>query len=125
MSKSSRKLWADHLAGRSTRSTQVDTKTLLRKTPFKGRILGVDPSLRGTGLAVLECEGSSYKLLYSETLFAFDTTPYQNGLVMIKGCSNKPVPQLALGMLAEKLAPIVRKLSYGEACSSVPLYNKS
>ena len=68
MSKSSRKLWADHLAGRSTRSTQVDTKTLLRKTPFKGRILGVDPSLRGTGLAVLECEGCNYKLLYSETL---------------------------------------------------------
>ncbi|MDG0964476.1 MAG: crossover junction endodeoxyribonuclease RuvC [Opitutales bacterium] len=68
MSKSSRKLWADHLAGRSTRSTQVDTKTLLRKTPFKGRILGVDPSLRGTGLAVLECEGGNYKLLHSETL---------------------------------------------------------
>ena len=68
MSKSSRKLWADHLAGKSTRSTSIDTKTLLRKTPFKGRILGVDPSLRGTGLAVLDCEGSTYKLLHSETL---------------------------------------------------------
>ena len=31
-------------------------------------MLGVDPSLRGTGLAVLECEGKSYKLLHSETL---------------------------------------------------------
>ncbi|MEJ6622084.1 MAG: crossover junction endodeoxyribonuclease RuvC [Opitutae bacterium] len=68
MSKSSRKLWADHLAGKSTRSTAIDTQTLLRKTPFKGRILGVDPSLRGTGLAVLDCEGSSFKLLHSETL---------------------------------------------------------
>lgn len=28
----------------------------------------MDPSLRGTGLAVLECEGQSYRLLYSETL---------------------------------------------------------
>ena len=63
--------------------------------------------------------------LFTEILFSFDTTPYQNGLVMIKGCSNKPVPQQALGILAEKLTPIVRKLSYGEACSSVPLYNKS
>ena len=68
MSKSSRKLWADHLAGKSTRTTQIDTKTLLRKTPYKGRILGVDPSLRGTGLAILECEGNNYKLLHSETL---------------------------------------------------------
>ena len=68
MGKSSRKLWADHLAGRSTRSTQVDAKSLLLKTPYRGRILGIDPSLRGTGLAVLECEGNSHKLLHSETL---------------------------------------------------------
>ena len=68
MGKSSRKLWADHLAGRSTRSTQVDAKSLLLKTPYRGRILGIDPSLRGTGLAVLECEGNSHKLLHSKTL---------------------------------------------------------
>jgi len=68
MGKSSRKLWADHLAGRSTKSTLVDSKSLLLKTPYKGKILGIDPSLRGTGLAVLECEGNSHKLLHSETL---------------------------------------------------------
>ncbi len=28
----------------------------------------MDPSLRGTGLAILECQGSSYRLLHSETL---------------------------------------------------------
>ena len=68
MSKNARKLWAQHLAGKSSRSTVVDSKSLLKKTSFKGRVLGVDPSLRGTGLAVLECEGKSYKLLHSETL---------------------------------------------------------
>lgn len=62
--------------------------------------------------------------LFAERLTDFDTKPYQNGLVMIKGCSNKPVPQQALGLLAAKLIPVVRKLSYGEACSSVPLYKK-
>jgi crossover junction endodeoxyribonuclease RuvC len=68
MSKSSRKLWAQHLAGQSSKSTSVDSKILLRKVPFEGRILGIDPSLRGTGLAVLECKGNSYQLLHSETL---------------------------------------------------------
>jgi crossover junction endodeoxyribonuclease RuvC len=68
MGKSSRKLWAKHLAGQSTRSKSIDPQSLVRKTPYKGRILGVDPSLRGTGLAVLECHGQSYELLYSETL---------------------------------------------------------
>lgn len=62
--------------------------------------------------------------LFAERLINFDTKPYENGLVMIKGCCNKPVPQQALGLLAAKLIPVVRKLSYGEACSSVPLYKK-
>ena len=60
--------------------------------------------------------------LFAEQLALMDFTPYQDGLVMIKGCSNKPVPEQALGLLAAKLTPIVKKLSYGEACSSVPLY---
>lgn len=68
MSKSSRQLWAKHLAGQSTRPKSVDPQSLLRKTPYEGRILGVDPSLRGTGLAVLDCHGQSYELLHSETL---------------------------------------------------------
>ena len=65
------------------------------------------------------------RFLFIEKLHDFDITPYQNGLVMIKGCANKPVPQQAMGLLAAKLIPEVRKLSYGEACSSVPLYSKS
>ena len=68
MSKSSRKLWAKHLAGESTRSKSIDPQSLVMKTLYTGRILGVDPSLRGTGLAVLECHGQSYELLHSETL---------------------------------------------------------
>ena len=62
--------------------------------------------------------------LFAEQLAHMDFSPYQDGLVMIKGCSNKPVPEQALGMLAAKLTPIVKKLSFGEACSSVPLYKK-
>ncbi|MDA0779474.1 MAG: DUF2480 family protein [Bacteroidetes bacterium] len=64
------------------------------------------------------------RFLFTEKLAVFDITPYKNGLVMIKGCANKPVPQQAMGILTAKLIPVVRKLSYGEACSSVPLYSK-
>jgi len=69
LNKSSRKLWAKHLAGQSTQSSSgVDPKMLMRKEAYKGRILGIDPSLRGSGFAVLECEGTTYRLLHSETL---------------------------------------------------------
>ena len=64
----SRKLWAKHLSGQGKKSLESNPKTLLHKTPYEGRILGIDPSLRGTGLAILECHGSSQRLLHSETL---------------------------------------------------------
>ena len=44
--------------------------------------------------------------------------------VIIKGCSEKPVPQNAYLMLLEKLQPVARSIMYGEACSSVPLFKK-
>ncbi len=68
MAKSSRKLWAEKLAGKSLKPSSIDRSLLLRKVPYKGRVLGIDPSLRGTGLAVLECDGNKYSLLHSETL---------------------------------------------------------
>ncbi|MEC8013160.1 MAG: crossover junction endodeoxyribonuclease RuvC [Verrucomicrobiota bacterium] len=68
MNGKTRKLWAQHLDGNKKSVQKMDTKALLRKVPYKGRILGVDPSLRGTGLAVLDCDGSTHRLLHSETL---------------------------------------------------------
>ncbi len=68
MNSRSRKLWAQHLSGQGKKSQSVDPSALLRKEPYVGRIVGIDPSLRGTGLAVLECKGNTYQLLHSETL---------------------------------------------------------
>ena len=68
MNSRSRKLWSQHLSGQGKKSQTVDPASLLRKKPYVGRIVGIDPSLRGTGLAVLECKGSSFELLHSETL---------------------------------------------------------
>jgi len=68
MNSRSRKLWAQHLSGQSKKAQVVEFGVILNKKPYSGRILGIDPSLRGTGLAVLECERNSFKLLHSETL---------------------------------------------------------
>ena len=68
MNSRSRKLWAQHLSGQGKKNQAIDPAALLQKKPYVGRILGIDPSLRGTGLAVLECKGNSFQLLHSETL---------------------------------------------------------
>ena len=63
-------------------------------------------------------------LLYEEIINNLDTEPYLDKAVIIKGCSDKPVPESAYISLVQKLQPIAKTIMYGEACSSVPLYKK-
>lgn len=62
--------------------------------------------------------------LYHDVLNQLDYSSYQDKFVIIKGCSNKPVPPNAYTMAIQKLQPLVKSLRYGEACSSVPLYKR-
>ena len=62
--------------------------------------------------------------LFSEEIQLLDVTRFKDKPVIIKGCSDKTVPQNAYVQLIAKLQPIVKSLFYGEACSSVPLYKK-
>lgn len=54
-SKSTRKLWAAHLArGGATAAVKKRPAVVSLGRPFRGRVLGIDPSLRGSGFAVLD-----------------------------------------------------------------------
>lgn len=44
--------------------------------------------------------------------------------IIIKGCSNKPIPETAYLQLIEKLQPIAKSIMFGEACSTVPLFKQ-
>lgn len=63
-------------------------------------------------------------LLYQDALSAVDFSDYQDKPVIIKGCSNKPVPENAYLMALQRLQPYAKSIMYGEACSAVPLYKK-
>ena len=66
--KSARQLWADKLKGKSTDASQLKRLPTIG-SPFKGSVMGIDPSLRGTGLAVVEILGPSTRtLLHSRTV---------------------------------------------------------
>ena len=56
--KSTRKLWAEHIA-RGGRSTTVVKTVPLKTLQFEGQVLGIDPSLRGSGFAVLDYKPNS------------------------------------------------------------------
>lgn len=62
--------------------------------------------------------------IYQDIITNIDATIYQDKPVIIKGCSNKPVPINAYVMITNKLKPYVKNIMYGEACSFVPLYKR-
>ncbi len=63
-------------------------------------------------------------LIFYELINTLDTEPFVNQRVIVKGCSNLPIPESAYVAITNKLSPIVKSIMYGEACSSVPIYKK-
>ncbi|MFI5357395.1 MAG: crossover junction endodeoxyribonuclease RuvC [Opitutales bacterium] len=49
-----RQMWAAKLAGRAVPSSAAAPVPVAGRLPVAGQVLGVDPSLRGTGLALIE-----------------------------------------------------------------------
>ncbi len=62
--------------------------------------------------------------IYQDIIANLSVDEFHNKPIIIKGCTNKPVPANAYLFLANKLESIAKSIMYGEACSSVPLYKK-
>ena len=60
--------------------------------------------------------------LYQDILKDLDVTAFVDKPVIIKGCSQKPVPQNAYLFAVEKIQEVAKSVMYGEACSSVPIF---
>ncbi len=62
--------------------------------------------------------------IYQDIINDLDVSEFKDKPVIIKGCSNKPVPKNAYTLLTSKLMPVAKSIMFGEACSSVPLYKR-
>ena len=62
--------------------------------------------------------------IYQEVIPTIKLDQFKDKPVIIKGCSNKPVPTNAYLMMINRLKKVAKSVMYGEACSSVPLYKK-
>ena len=63
-------------------------------------------------------------VIYQDIINQLDITEFVDKPLIIKGCTNKPVPANAYILLSEKLRPVAKSIMYGEACSSVPLFKR-
>ena len=63
-------------------------------------------------------------VIFQDIISALDVETYRDKPVIIKGCTNKPIPETAPVQLIEKLLPFAKTIMFGEACSTVPLFKR-
>lgn len=67
---------------------------------------------------------------YVETAFlkkiaALDLGEYAGKRLVVKGCSDRPVPPAAYLEITRRLQPVALSILFGEPCSTVPVYKKA
>jgi crossover junction endodeoxyribonuclease RuvC len=76
-----RQMWAAKLAGKAGPAAVAAPALAAGRTPFAGQVLGIDPSLRGTGLALIEfTPGRQPLLLRCQTVTVANKYPMAHAL---------------------------------------------
>lgn len=63
-------------------------------------------------------------MLFEDAFAQIDFKAFTGKPMIIKGCSNRPVPVQAFVSFTQRAQPYVRSVMFGEACSTVPVYKK-
>ncbi len=64
------------------------------------------------------------EIVLLKKLAALDVTPYAGKRLVIKGCSDRPIPASAYVEITRRLQPIALSIMFGEPCSTVPVYKR-
>ena len=68
-----------------------------------------------------DSEEAFYSQYYRERLSQLNWDDFVGKPVIIKGCGDSRIPQDAYLFATSKMKQVAKKISYGEACSAVPL----
>ena len=64
------------------------------------------------------------EITFLKKLAALDLSPYAGKRIVVKGCSELPVPPSAYLDVTRRLQPVALSILFGEPCSTVPVYKK-
>lgn len=64
------------------------------------------------------------KIHYRNVIDQLDVSQYEGKRIVIKGCSDKPVPASAYLDIQNRLTGVAQSVMYGEPCSTVPIYKQ-
>ena len=65
-----------------------------------------------------------HKTLFLKNIAQINAEDYRDQRVVIKGCGELPISEIAYVAITNQLRPVVKSIMYGEPCSTVPVYKK-
>lgn len=65
------------------------------------------------------------EVAFLKKLAAMDISAYEGQRIVVKGCSDKPVPPSAYLEITRRLQPVAFSIMFGEPCSTVPVFKKA
>ncbi len=69
-------------------------------------------------------EAEFLKAHFLRAISKWDFEQYSDQRIVVKGCSNHPVPPAAYLEVVRRLRPLAKSIMFGEPCSTVPIYKK-
>ena len=65
-----------------------------------------------------------HKHLLLKNIEGISPEEYNDQRVVVKGCGETPIDNIAYAAVTKVLRPVVKSIMYGEPCSTVPIYKK-
>ena len=69
-------------------------------------------------------EAELIKILLLKNLESINGAEYIDKRVVVKGCGELSLPEVAYVAITKKLRPFAKSIMFGEPCSTVPIYKK-
>ncbi len=65
------------------------------------------------------------EILFLKNLSKLDPAEFIDKRVVVKGCGEKKIPEIAYVEITTILRPVAKSIMYGEPCSTVPIYKQT
>jgi len=69
-------------------------------------------------------ENEFIRAKWAEAINNIDLSSYDNKKMIIKGCSDHPIPPTAYSLITSRLMQNASSIMFGEPCSTVPVYKQ-
>jgi len=80
------------------------------------------PFVNDIGLCAVE---DFVEMAFQKKINALNILDYDGERIVVKGCSDKPVPASAYLEITRRLQPVAQSILFGEPCSTVPVFKKN